>query len=230
MQKCMKILIVEDDRALNRGIGLVFERDGFEIKQAFDIQSAKEILAVTKPDLLILDVNLPDGNGMDFCRDIRAGNDVPIIMLTANDMETDIVTGFELGCDDYITKPFSLAVLRARVGAVLRRKSGSDSRITIGELTLDFDRVEFSKAGKPFTLSRTEQKLLRKFTANRGMILTREVLMESLYANESEYVDENALSVIVNRLRSKIEDNPQSPQLIKTVYGLGYVWSGGSTQ
>jgi DNA-binding response OmpR family regulator len=221
------ILIIEDDSTLNRGIALVFERDGMNISQAFDIKTAREIIQAKSLDIIILDVNLPDGNGFDFCREIRAHSDVPIIMLTANDTETDIVAGFALGCDDYITKPFSIAVLRARAEAVLRRKNGSDSRVFTGELMLDFEHGEFSKSGVTFTLSRTEQKLLRKLVSNKGSVLTRQTLMESMYGSDADYVDENALSVTIGRLRAKIEDNKTFPEYIKTVYGLGYVWSGG---
>ncbi|MDR1540659.1 MAG: response regulator transcription factor [Clostridiales bacterium] len=222
------ILIVEDDKALNRGIALVFRQDDMNIKQAYDLQTAKEHFQSSKLDLIILDINLPDGNGLDLLKAVRASSNVPIIFLTANDMEVDIVTGFELGGDDYITKPFSLMVLRARVMAALRRGSaGGENRVTTGNLIFDFDRMEFSKAGQAIQLSKTEQKLLRKLVANKGNILTREQLMESLYTNEAEFVDDNALTMTIKRLRGKIEDNPASPFYIKTVYGLGYIWTGG---
>jgi DNA-binding response OmpR family regulator len=222
------ILIVEDDKSLNRGISFVLERDKMNIRQAYDIKLATEIYTSCKLDLIILDINLPDGSGLDFCRTVRQSSRVPIIFLTANDMEIDIVTGLEVGGDDYITKPFSLAVLRARVMAALRRNTvANDNRISAGDLLLDFEKMEFSKLGAAFTLSKTEQRLLHKLIANKGNILTREQLMESLYSNEAEFVDENALSVTVKRLRGKIEDNPSEPIYIKTIYGLGYVWTGG---
>ncbi|MDR2163236.1 MAG: response regulator transcription factor [Clostridiales Family XIII bacterium] len=222
------LLIVEDDISLNRGIAIVFKQDDMDIKQAYNLRTAKEIFHSCKLDLIILDINLPDGSGLDFCKAVRASQDVPIIFLTANDMETDIVTGFELGCDDYITKPFSLMVLRARAMAALRRSgTGAENRIVIGNLVFDFEKMEFSKAGLPVQISRTEQKLLRKLVDNKGSILTREQLMESLYTNEAEFVDENALTMTIKRLRGKIEDNPGKPVYIKTVYGLGYIWTGG---
>jgi DNA-binding response OmpR family regulator len=222
------ILIVEDDKSLNRGIALVFNQDGMNIFQAYDLKTACEIFAASSVDLIILDINLPDGNGLDFCKAVRASSNVPIVFLTENDMEIDIVTGFELGGDDYITKPFSLMVLRARVMAALRRANPeSESRIAVDDMIFDFDKMVFSKAGQVIQLSKTEQKLLRKLTANKGNILTREQLMESLYTNEVEFVDENALTVTIKRLRGKIEGNPASPVYIKTVYGLGYLWAGG---
>jgi DNA-binding response OmpR family regulator len=222
------ILIVEDDKSLNRGIALVFNQDGMNIMQAYDLKTAREIFAASNVDLIILDINLPDGNGLDFCKAVRASSNVPILFLTANDMEIDIVTGFELGGDDYITKPFSLMVLRARVMTALRKANAkADNRVMFDDMIFDFDKMEFSKSGQAIQLSKTEQKLLRKLTANKGNILTREQLMESLYTNEAEFVDENALTVTVKRLRGKIEDNPASPLYIKTVYGLGYIWTGG---
>jgi len=228
VKKMNNILIVEDDISLNRGIALVFHKDDMNIKQAYDVKTAHKIFSISKIDLIILDVNLPDGNGLDFCKAVRASSNVPIIFLTANDMEVDVVTGLELGGDDYITKPFSLMILRARVMAALRRASaGGENRITIDNMIFDFNKMEFSKSGHTVQLSKTEQKLLRKLTANKGNVLTREQLMESMYTNEAEFVDENALTVTIKRLRGKIEDNPASPVYIKTVYGLGYIWTGG---
>lgn len=224
------ILIVEDDRALNRGVALVFSREGMKALQAYDLKTAREIFAASAPDLIILDINLPDGDGFDFCKAVRASSSVPIVFLTANDMEADIVTGFELGGDDYVTKPFSLMVLRARVMAALRRAGagGGGNRVAVGDMVFDFDRMEFSKQGQAVQLSAREQKLLRKLVANKGHILTREQLMESLYPGDADFVDENALTVAVGRLRGKLEDDPASPAYIKTVYGLGYLWTGGA--
>jgi DNA-binding response OmpR family regulator len=223
------ILIVEDDVSLNRGIALMLEKETIQIRQAYDLKTAGELFKNYKFDLIILDINLPDGNGFDFCKDVRMSSNVPIIFLTVNDMETDIVTGFELGCDDYITKPFSLMVLRARIMAVLRRTfSDIETRMIFDNMIFDFDKMEFLKNGQAIQLSKTEQKLLKKLIINKGNILSREQLMESLYTNESEFVDENALTVTIKRLRGKIEDNPSSPIYIKTVYGLGYIWIGGT--
>lgn len=222
------ILIVEDDKSLNRGIALTLKQDDIEILQAYDLKNARLILNDIQPELIILDINLPNGNGLDFCGEIRNSSNVPIIFLTANDMEIHIVTGFEMGGDDYITKPFSLMVLRARVMAFLKRKgSDTENELIIGNLRFDFAKMDFIKDGKPIQLSMTELKLLKKLIANKGTILTREQLMESVWANESEFVDENALTVTVKRLRGKIEDNPSAPVFIKTVYGLGYIWTGG---
>lgn len=223
------ILIVEDDISLNKGIMLTLARDGIAIRQAYDLAAANKLLLEEPIDLIILDVNLPDGSGLDFCEQVRRRSRVPIIFLTANDLEVDIVTGFELGGDDYITKPFSLMVLRARVMAVLRRmEPQNEDQWTIDHLSFDFGKMDFRKHGQPLLLSRTEQKLLKVLVANRGIILTREQIMDKVWTHEAEFVDENALTVTVKRLRAKIEEEPSSPKYIKTVYGLGYIWSEGN--
>ncbi|MCM3700105.1 response regulator transcription factor [Paenibacillus macerans] len=220
------ILIVEDDISLNKGIALTLAQDGISIEQAYDLAGAERRLAAGGVDLIVLDVNLPDGSGLDFCEKVRAGSRVPIIFLTANDMESDIVMGFELGGDDYITKPFSLMVLRSRVMAVLRRCDfGQEDKVAVPPFLFDFGRMDYRKQGQSIALSITEQKLLKTLVANRGQILTREQLMDAVWLREAEFVDENALTVTIKRLRAKIEDDPSAPKYIKTVYGLGYIWA-----
>ncbi|GIO86031.1 DNA-binding response regulator [Paenibacillus faecis] len=225
------LLIVEDDISLNKGIALTLAQEGLVLEQAYDLAGAEERLARGGIDLILLDVNLPDGSGLDLCEKIRRTSQVPIIFLTANDMESDIVLGFELGGDDYITKPFSLMVLRSRVMAVLRRsRPFHEERLTAGDLMLDFGRMEFRKKGVSLSLSKTEQKLLKVLVSHPGQVLTREQLMERVWDREAEFVDENALTVTVKRLRSKIEDEPSAPVHIKTVYGLGYTWNAGERE
>lgn len=212
----MKILIVEDDKTLNNGIALSLSSD--DILQAFCIEEADKLLDGSI-DLVILDINLPDGNGLDFCRKIRKTSKVPIIFLTANDMEIDIVTGLETGADDYITKPFSLAVLRARVNAVLRRQSTDSNIFHLGKFEFDFDNMKFLDGNTPVELSKTEQRLLKIFVQNQGRTLSREMLIDRVWSDGAEFVEENALSVTVKRLRQKLAGVP-----IKSVYGIGYVW------
>lgn len=211
-----RILIVEDDKSLNNGISLSLNT--CRCTQAYSISEARGLLD-NSIDLIILDINLPDGNGLDFCREIRNTSKVPIIFLTANDMELDIVAGLESGADDYITKPFSLAVLRARVGAVLRRNDNSENIFIRDGFEFDFDKMIFSANGGLVELSKTEQKLLRLFVNNIGVTLTRDTLIDRIWSDGAEFVEENALSVAVRRLREKLMNAP-----IKTVYGLGYVW------
>ena len=223
------ILIIEDDIILNKGIMLTLRQNDINIKQAFTLEDSRNILKKEKIDLIILDVNLPDGNGFNFCKEIREKSTIPIIFLTACDMELDIVTGLELGADDYITKPFSLMVLRARVMVALRRlkNKNTNNKITIDNLILDFDKMEFTKDNNKINLSKTEQKLLKMLITNKGRVLTREQLIDNVWDNDSEFVEENALTVNIKRLREKIEDNKSKPKYIKTVYGIGYIFSEG---
>jgi Response regulators consisting of a CheY-like receiver domain and a winged-helix DNA-binding domain len=220
------ILIIEDDTALSNGIVLALRDDNCTFVQAHDIATAKKQMKSDSFDLVILDVNLPDGSGLDLLADIRKTLNLPVIVLTANDMETDIITGFELGADDYITKPFSLMVLRARVGVQLRkRKQQISNTVQIDEFSFSFEKMEFFRGTKHIELSKTEQKLLRILLENRGITISRGDLVDKIWTDEAEYVDENALSVTIKRLRDKLEDIPSSPRYIKTVYGIGYTWA-----
>ena len=182
-------------------------------------------------DLVILDLNLPDGNGLELLRWIRERLTLPVIILTANDLEIDIVTGLESGADDYITKPFSLMVLRARVRARLRNtqgarqtENGQEQSIQIGPFSFAFDKMEYRKNGENLVLSRTEQKLLRILVENRGKTIPKERLLDQIWSDGGEFVEDNALFVAIKRLREKLEDRPSSPEYIKNVYGIGYMW------
>ena len=221
-----KILLIEDDITLGNGIRLALQNASLQITLCHTLAEARNVLEGNSFDLLILDINLPDGSGLDLLNEVRKISTVPIILLTANDMEMDIVTGLESGADDYITKPFSLAVLRARVNAQLRRSiSVKPSCTEIDGFQFDFDRMEFRKDGQLVELSKTEQKLLRVLVENRGQTLPRATLVDRIWTDGAEYVDENALSVTVKRLRDKLEDTPSSPKYLKTVYGIGYTWA-----
>lgn len=212
----MTLLIVEDDHPLNQGIALSLNAEC--TYQAYTIAQAREYLTEDL-DLILLDINLPDGSGLDLCQEIRTYSQVPILFLTANDMEVDIVTGLESGADDYITKPFSLMVLRARVHAVLRRKSSSPSLYTQGIFSFDFEHMEFLADKTSVELSKTEQKLLRLLVSHPGQTMTRELLIDRIWSDGAEFVEENALSVTMKRLREKLPGIP-----VRTVYGIGYVW------
>ena len=219
------ILIVEDDIALGDGVRLALQHPELEAVLCRTLAQARAAMEGQAFDLAILDVNLPDGSGLELLRQIRRSSALPIVLLTANDMETDIVAGLESGADDYITKPFSLAVLRARVNAQLRRGGPAPAdRTVLGPFAFDFGRMEFRKDGALVELSKTEQKLLRLLVENQGRTLPRAVLVDRIWTDGAEYVDENALSVTVKRLRDKLEDVPSKPRYLKTVYGLGYAW------
>jgi DNA-binding response OmpR family regulator len=224
--KRTNILIVEDDVPLCRGIELTLKEAGRVFTLCRALSDARRVLRDTLFDLLILDVNLPDGSGLEFCREIRADFHAPILFLTANDTELDMVEGLETGGDDYVTKPFSLAVLRARVNALLRREVRVSPRIYVsGSLRFDFENMQFLKNNDAVELSKTEQRLLLLLLNNRGRTCSRDWLLDRIWPGGGAYVDENALSVAVRRLRAKIEDDPSAPRYIKTMHGVGYAWA-----
>ena len=220
-----RLLILEDDLALGEGVRLALHGDDRPVTLCRTLAQARQALEEAGPfALLILDVNLPDGSGLSLLEEVKGR--VPVILLTANDLETDIVAGLELGAEDYITKPFSLAVLRARVNAQLRRGKGAGNEVVeTGEFVFDFGRMEYRKKGKLVELSKTEQRLLRLLVQNRGTTLSRGDLVDRVWTDGAEYVEENALSVTVKRLRDKLEEVPSKPRYLKTVYGIGYTWA-----
>ncbi len=219
-----KILVIEDDRGLNQGIRLALKKEEFTFEAAYSIKDALKIWQTDQPDMVLLDVNLPDGNGFDFLHTIRCSSDIPVLIITANDMETDEVTGLSLGADDYITKPFSLMALRARVENIRKRTSGIQKHIyEINGFRFDFERLDFRVDEQEISLSAPEQKLLKLFVTHPGQTLPREILTENIWTLGMEFVDENALSVTISRLRKKLE-NKDSISPIHTVYGIGYVW------
>lgn len=210
------ITIIENDYALNNGIALTLKSCNYTINQ---IHRLKDFDNNKKTDLIILDINLPDGNGFDFLKKFRNYSDTPVIILTANDLETDEVTGLELGADDYITKPFSLMVLRLRIEKLLKRKTVCYN-YKDEKFSFDFEKMEFYSNGMLTELSKTEQKLLKILVSNANRIMTRDILIDKIWSDGSEYVDENALSVTINRLRKKLN----AEKTIQTVYGIGYKW------
>lgn len=222
-----RIFLLEDDSTLSRGISMALCGTGRTVVLADCIAQARCKLAETQFDLLILDINLPDGSGLDFLRTLRSqGNTTPVILLTANDLELDEVTGLEAGADDYITKPFSLAVLRARVNTQLRRgRVRPSTRMEMGPFLFDFEQMNFRRDGFAVELSKTEQKLLRVLVENQGRAVPRATLVDRVWTDGAEFVEENALSVTVKRLRTKLEKDPAKPQYLKTVYGIGYTWA-----
>lgn len=212
------ITIIEDDIALNNGIALALKNDELSFRQCYKLS---EFNIDDPADLIVLDINLPDGNGFDLLKELRQTSDTPVIILTANALETDEVTGLELGADDYITKPFSLMVLRARIAKVMKNSSVSGSEsYSDDRFVFDFEKMKFTDNGVAVELSKTEQRLLRLLVQNKNQTLTREVLLDRVWTDGAEYVDENALSVTVNRLRKKLN----AADRIGTVYGIGYVW------
>lgn len=221
-----KILIVEDNIALSTGLSFDLEREGYKVDTVCSSGQAREAVRETEFDLIVLDINLPDGSGFELCRWIKELKDIPLIFLTACDMEKDTIKGFELGADDYITKPFSVGIFRRRVAAVLKRceKENIGNIYNDGYLMVDFDKLMVIRENKAFMLTSSEYRLMKIFVANSGKVLTRQILLQKLWDNDGNFVDEHALTVNVNRLRSKIQN--KGHKYIKTVYGMGYMWVG----
>lgn len=220
------VLIIEDDENLSRGITFAFEKDGYHTISSTCIKEAKQMLGDTI-DLIILDLGLPDGSGMELCKEIRSTSQIPIIMLTARDLETDEVCGLLAGADDYIMKPFSLSVLRARVEALLRRSLAENRHIICsGRFRLDTDLCKLFSGTEEIPISATEFKLLVFLMTNSRQVLSKERILSSLWDNNGNFVDDNTLPVNISRLRAKIEDDPKHPKIIKTVHGIGYIWNG----
>lgn len=225
MTSRQNVLILEDDKDLSDGIVLSLNSPELEFVQCETIAEAKALLPGRIFDLYIIDINLPDGSGLDFCRYIRESSKTPIALLTAKDMELDIVSGLESGADDYITKPFSLMVLRARIRALLRRNIREQEAVyQDGVFRFYFDTMKFYKNDALIELSKTEQRILHLLVFNQNQIITRERLLEWVWPEGSEYVEDNALSVGIRRLRDKLEEIPSKPRYIKNVYGKGYRW------
>lgn len=224
--KRKKILIVEDDKELNDGLMYDLKEEGYEIYSSLTASLALEIFKRQDMDLVLMDGNLPDGDGFTVCGQMKQLRDVPVIFLTARDLEQDEMRGFDCGADDYITKPFSMALLRKRIQAVLKRtdKTGQCRGYSDGFLTVDFDTANISLGGTPLILTPTEYKLMKLFIDNKGKVLTRQVILERLWDVNGNYVDEHALTVNIGRLRSKLEKDGH--KYIKTVYGIGYMWNG----
>ncbi|MBR1931471.1 MAG: response regulator transcription factor [Lachnospiraceae bacterium] len=218
----IRILIVEDDAVLADGLKKALQSE-YEVTTAGTLGEACVCLEQWDYQLLILDINLPDGDGVQFCKAFKQKKDTPVMLLTARDTEQDEITGLEAGADEYITKPFRLGILRARIRLLLRKKQGVRA-YEFGELALDFEKKEYRKAEKKLTLSRTEEQVLYLLVSHAGQTLTRDYLIENTW-DSYESVEENTLSVCITRLKAKI-----GAGYIGTVYGIGYQWQrGGET-
>ncbi len=221
------ILLLEDDRSLNRGISFKLKKEGYNVCTAFNIKEAKDVFENNKVDLIISDVGLPDGSGFDFCEEIRKISNGHIIMLTALDQERDKVAGYDIGADDYITKPFSLIVLISKVNAFMRRIGNTiiENIIFCDKLKFDYVENKLTKDKEEILLSKNEGKLLKYLMENSSQTVTKEKLMEALWDIDGNFVDENTVAVNIRRLRQKVEDNPSEPEYIKNIRGVGYTFA-----
>ena len=225
-----KILVVEDDLALSAGLCFELDTGGYLTVAAYNCAKARQLLADERFDLALMDVNLPDGSGFALCREIKGAlPGLPVIFLTANDLEQDILQGFDLGAEDYITKPFRTEILKRRVEVALRRGGGVPRTAEVfcdGFLRLDFEGLAALRGGEKLAITPNEYKLLKVLTANAGKLVTRRLLLEKLWDCDGNYIDDHTLTVTMNRLRAKIEDETHT--YIKTVRGMGYIWTGES--
>lgn len=216
------IFLLEDDRILSKGISIALEKDGHIVTAVYGYTEALQKYQNRKYDLFLLDINLPDGSGMEFCKKIRETAETPVLFLTANDTEQDMLEGFGAGCDDYIPKPFSIEVLRKKIQAVLKRTAGDSARIRYKNLEIDTDKCLVLMNGEEVHLTSTEYRLLCYFIENKGRIVTKAMILEQLWDIDGNFVDENTVRVNVKRLRQKLRDENQ--EYIVTVWGMGYTF------
>ncbi|MDD5889646.1 MAG: response regulator transcription factor [Ruminococcus sp.] len=220
----MNVFLLEDDEAIGIGLKYSLENEGYTVTIATSVKSAFEIINKEKFALYILDLTLPDGSGYDVCKKIKSISDFPVIFLTAYDDEVNVVMGLELGADDYISKPFRVKELIARIKSVLRRYNReSKGIIKIGNVLINTNKATVFKNGQEVILTAMEYKLFLILLNNRGNILSRNKLLEYIWDVEGDFVNDNTLTVYIKRLRDKIEDDPSAPMIIKTIRGLGYV-------
>lgn len=221
------IFLVEDDKEIAKNLTRLLRSEGFAAVHAATQKEAVSKLSDGKFDLALVDISLPDGNGFSVCTEIKEAQDIPVIFLTASGDEASVVTGLNMGADDYITKPFRPRELIARIKAALRKSGQSPSVFEINGLSVDTASGIVKKQGREIFLSALEYRLLLVFTANPGRIITRDRLLDELWDAAGEFVNNNTLTVYIKRLREKIEDDPSDPQIILTVRGTGYRLGGG---
>ena len=217
------ILIVEDDTDLREGLSFSFSNDGHHVEEAETKKDGLRKIANGCFDIILLDCNLPDGTGFELCKEVRSYSNIPIIMLTARDTELDEIKALELGVNDYLSKPFSLGVLKARMKRILQEKTKS-TKIVTGPLSIDQSTCKVYKRGEEVGLSKLEYRLLLYLIENRNHILSKEQILDKIWDSDGKYVDSNTVSVNISRLRTKIEDDASNPAWIKTVHGIGYIW------
>ncbi len=223
-----RLFLLEDDLSLINGLSFALKKQGYEITVARTTLEADVLWERGEYDLAVLDVSLPDGSGFDFCKKIRQTSKVPIMFLTAADEETDIIMGLDIGGDDYITKPFKLAVFLSRINALLRRSENFGAAVTelnSGGICIQLLKGEVYKRGELVELTASEYKLLCLFMENPDQILSQEQILGRLWDVDGSYIDNNSLTVYIRRLRTKIEDDPGEPKRIVTVRGMGYKWN-----
>jgi len=223
-----RLLLIEDDESLSIGIEFTLTDGGYQVCRVATFEEGKKLFETEKFDLILLDVNLPDGNGYELCKYIRTKSEIPIIFLTACDDEVNIVLGLEIGGDDYITKPFRARELLSRIKATLRRITKStivESKLISGNIMVDNIKGIVKKNDEEIKLTAQEYKLLLIFMNKADVLMKRDEILSELIEDTELFFDENTLSVYIKRIREKIEDNPKEPQYIVNQRGFGYKWN-----
>lgn len=221
-----RILLVEDDMALGSALEFTLSDEGYEVDRAENLQEAQSFFQRERYDIILLDVNLPDGNGYTFCKEVRSDSDIPIIFLTALNEEVNVVMGLELGANDYLAKPFGVRELLARIKVQLRSRQKKEGTVLVSDtVAADLSRMVVSKGASVLSLTALEYKLMVLFLQNPFSVLKREAILDAVSGSDGNYFDENTLSVYIKRLREKIEDDPQNPRFIVTKRGVGYQWN-----
>ncbi len=219
-----KVIIVEDDRLLNRALCKAFTNAGYEAAGAMSMQEAEDLLE-DGTALMVVDIGLPDGDGFALCRKVQESTQIPVIFLTARDDEVDMLRAFDCGADDYLVKPFSMAVLLKHAQAVLRRTGEEDAKLFCYEdLSIDFARKQVTSQGRSVNLTNKEYDLLALLARNRTKVITKQMMLEQIWDVQGSFVEENTVNVTLSRLRKKIEPDPANPVYIKNVFGLGYTF------
>lgn len=226
----LRILLLEDDKSLNRGISLKLQKEGYEVLSAFGVTEAEEVFRTNQIDLIISDITMNDGNGLDFAKEVRKKSDVYILFLTALDQEVDIVNGYDVGADDYITKPFSLMVLISKVNAIMRRiesrQNGSEEtgELYAEDICMQSVQMKVYKGGEELNLSKKEIQLLHYFLEHPGQIISKEQILEAVWGLDGQFVDDNIVPVTISRLKKRLSSKEEG-EYIKNVRGLGYLWT-----
>lgn len=220
-----RILLIEDDEDLQEGLKFALEAEGYQMDAASTKAGGEKLLGQSTYDLIVLDCNLPDGNGFEICRELRKSSYIPILMLTARDTEMDEVMALQSGVDDYMRKPFSLAVLKLRIDRLMK-KFQPDEKLRVNGLVLDKGSCKVYREEQEITVSAVEYRLLLYFMENQGQVLSKEQILARVWDKDGKFVDENTLSVNIRRLRVKIEEDSANPKYIRTVHGLGYMFAG----
>ena len=221
-----KILLIEDSESIAKGLQFSLEQEGYNVEITDSSKYAKEQILKEKYDLVILDISLPDGNGFEVCEYIKKNTDIPVIFLTARDEETNIVLGFDIGADDYVTKPFRTRELISRINNVLRRQKSQlnkrDNIIKVKNISVDLDKMLVLKNDKEITLTALEFRIVSLLFSNIGSVITREQILDRIWDVAGNFVNDNTLTVYIKRIREKLEENAQEPEIIKTIRGIGY--------